>query len=100
MSGAAAPGQLLGLVEFRRGHNEAAHDLLQQTLALRPNEAEYLSNLTVVLQALGQSDGALDHYRRAVALKPDYPEAQANLGTDQHPKRSLGPAVAALPSVE
>ncbi len=37
-------------------------------------------NLGIVLSEQGEADQAIDHYRRAVALRPDYAEAHYNLG--------------------
>jgi protein O-mannosyl-transferase len=37
-------------------------------------------NLGIVLSGQGEADQAIDHYRRAVALRPDYAEAHYNLG--------------------
>ena len=38
------------------------------------------TNLAVALQASGMNDAAADHYRRAIALQPDYAPAYNNLG--------------------
>lgn len=37
-------------------------------------------NLGIVLTERGEADQAIDHYKRAVALRPDYAEAHYNLG--------------------
>ena len=37
-------------------------------------------NLGIVLSEQGEADQAIDHYQRAVALRPDYAEAHYNLG--------------------
>ena len=37
-------------------------------------------NLGIVLSEQGEADQAIDHYRQAVALRPDYAEAHYNLG--------------------
>jgi tetratricopeptide (TPR) repeat protein len=37
-------------------------------------------NLGIALSEQGETDQAIDHYRRAVALRPDYAEAHYNLG--------------------
>ena len=37
-------------------------------------------NLGIVLSEQGEADQAIDHYRRAVALRPEYAEAHYNLG--------------------
>jgi tetratricopeptide (TPR) repeat protein len=52
------------------------------------------TNLGVALQSEGRLDEAADHYRRAVALAPDYPPAYNNLATAQRAKGQLADAVA------
>jgi tetratricopeptide (TPR) repeat protein len=37
-------------------------------------------NLGIVLSEQGETDQAIDHYRHAIALRPDYAEAHYNLG--------------------
>src|SRR6266513_4390938 len=37
-------------------------------------------NLGIILRDRGETDQAIDHYKRAVALRPDYAEAHYNLG--------------------
>jgi tetratricopeptide (TPR) repeat protein len=39
------------------------------------------NNLAAALQTAGRFDEAADHYRRAIALRPDYAPAYSNLGT-------------------
>jgi Flp pilus assembly protein TadD len=51
----------------------------RKALALRPDHAETHNNLGAVLQALGQGEEALEHFRRAVALDPANAPAKANL---------------------
>jgi len=52
------------------------------------------TNLGVALQADGRVDEAADHYRRAIALAPDYPPVYNNLATAQRAKGQLAEAVA------
>jgi len=53
--------------------------LMERSLAARP-DASYFNNLGNMLRECGRLDDAIAHYRRAVALRPDYPEAHNNLG--------------------
>ena len=52
------------------------------TATLQKNPGCWMANynLGIVLSAQGEADQAIDHYRRAVALRPDYAEAHYNLG--------------------
>ena len=52
------------------------------------------TNLGATLQAEGRLDEAAGHYRRAIALAPDYPPAYNNLGTALRAKGQLTEAVA------
>jgi tetratricopeptide (TPR) repeat protein len=53
------------------------------------------SNLGAALQEDGRLDAAIDHYRRAVAIKSDYAPAYNNLGTALRAKGSVDAAIAA-----
>ncbi len=52
------------------------------TATLQKNPGCWMAhyNLGIVLSEQGEADQAIDHYRRAVALRPDYAEAHYNLG--------------------
>ena len=52
------------------------------TATLQKNPGCWMANynLGIVLSAQGEADQAIDNYRRAVALRPDYAEAHYNLG--------------------
>ena len=52
---------------------------MEQSLVERP-DASYFNNLGNMLRESGRLDDAITHYRRAVGLRPDYPEAHNNLG--------------------
>jgi tetratricopeptide (TPR) repeat protein len=52
------------------------------------------TNLGVALQAEGRLDEATDHYRRAIALQPDYPPVYNNLATALRAKGQIGDAIA------
>lgn len=71
-----------GLLYLKGGENERALDVLQQFLALYPE----FSNLEFVHNAIGiafyyqnQYDKAVESFRKAIEIKPDYPEARFNL---------------------
>jgi protein O-mannosyl-transferase len=52
------------------------------TATLQKNPSCWMAhyNLGIVLSEQGETDQAIDHYGRAVALRPDYAEAHYNLG--------------------
>ena len=63
--------------------NPAAHEgaiqFIQQAIAIHP-APEYFGNLGIVASAMGRLGEGIDAYRKALAIKPDYPEALCNLG--------------------
>ncbi|CAI8732171.1 MULTISPECIES: tetratricopeptide repeat protein [Burkholderia] len=80
----AQPGQpdamhFLGLLACQLKQYDAGLALMERSLAERP-DASYFNNLGNMLRECGRLDDAIAHYRRAVALRPDYPEAHNNLG--------------------
>ncbi|MDN7589682.1 tetratricopeptide repeat protein [Burkholderia seminalis] len=81
---AAQPGQpdamhFLGLLACQLKQYDAGLALMERSLAARP-DASYFNNLGNMLRECGRLDDAIAHYRRAVALRPEFPEAHNNLG--------------------
>lgn len=70
----------LSLIELQRGQPRAAVNALAAAVAIDGGMPEWHYHLALAHQSCGQADDALRHYGHAVALKPDYAEAQANLG--------------------
>jgi tetratricopeptide (TPR) repeat protein len=71
----------LGLLTWRQ--TAEYHNLFAlYTATLQKNPGCWMAhyNLGIVLVKQGEPDQAIDHYRRAVALRPDYGEAHYNLG--------------------
>jgi protein O-mannosyl-transferase len=71
----------LGFLTWRQTaeyHNLSA--LYTATLQKNPGCWMAHYNLGIVLSEQGEADHAIDHYRQAVALRPDYAEAHYNLG--------------------
>ncbi|WP_175995376.1 tetratricopeptide repeat protein [Burkholderia vietnamiensis] len=80
----AQPGQpdalhFLGLLACQLKQYDAGLALMKQSLVERP-DASYFNNLGNMLRESGRLDDAIAHYRRAVALRPEYAEAHNNLG--------------------
>ena len=67
------------------GRNDEAIALYQLWLRQTPSPLAYAAhfNLAVLLSSVDDVDGAEEAYRTALALKPDFTEAQLNLGSLQ-----------------
>ena len=72
---------LLGFLTWRQ--TAEYHNLFAlYTATLKKNPGCWMAhyNLGIALSKQGEADQAIDHYRQAVALRPDYAEAHYNLG--------------------
>jgi protein O-GlcNAc transferase len=81
-----------GLLACQTDRGKAGLALMRASIAVNPN-AVYYNNLGNALLQRGQIVEAIDGYRHAVALRPDYAEAHNNLG---HALREAGDAHAAM----
>jgi tetratricopeptide (TPR) repeat protein len=83
LSGALC-GVLLVLLGFLTWRQTAEYRNLfaLYTATLQKNPGCWMAhyNLGIVLSEQGEADQAIEHYRQAVALRPDYAEAHYNLG--------------------
>ncbi|MBP2316464.1 tetratricopeptide repeat protein [Azospirillum soli] len=89
---------LLGVLAHQTGHDAEAARLIAEAIA-RANEkgggkAEHHANLGLALHGLGRVAEAEAAYRRALALKEDYPEAQNSLGSALQDLGRLDEAIA------
>jgi tetratricopeptide (TPR) repeat protein len=85
----------LGFLTWRQ--TAEYHNLLTlYTATLQKNPGCWMAhyNLGIVLGEQGETDQAIDHYRRAVALRPDYAEAHYNLGRLLVEQNQLDDAIA------
>jgi SAM-dependent methyltransferase/tetratricopeptide (TPR) repeat protein len=67
--------QLLGLVEFEKGRNAAALELIGEAISANPNIPVYHYNFAVVCRSSADNVRAIEHLRTALALEPDYHDA-------------------------
>lgn len=72
--------RLTGVVEHKRGRDQAAVTSLESALHRHPDKALVHSNLGSVLRRLGDPENAAGHFERALSLKPDMEPAWYNLG--------------------
>ncbi|HEX4408355.1 MAG TPA: tetratricopeptide repeat protein [Xanthobacteraceae bacterium] len=79
---AIAPGQALILAEQKRRNNflADAEELARRAANAEPDNAEAAHMQALIAHQSGKSGEAIDHLRRAIALKPDISLYQANLG--------------------
>jgi protein O-GlcNAc transferase len=76
----AAALHYLGVLAHQVGRHDLALPLIDQSIALTPNDASYHSNRSEVLRALGRPADALEALRRALALRPGDADFTGNLG--------------------
>jgi len=83
---------LLGALAQQQGDHAAAVEYISRAIRIKPS-AQMHYNLGVALQAQDNLDAAIENYRQAVALKPDYVDAWSNLGSVQQAQDHLDAAV-------
>ena len=66
-----------GLLAHQRGRTDEAVNLIGQSLALSPNQADWHSNLGIVLQSNGRLGDAIAEYERAIESTPATPTRTA-----------------------
>jgi tetratricopeptide (TPR) repeat protein len=71
---------LSGVAHRRGGHTDAALEILEPLARAHPNWAAVHYELGMALGGAGRGDEALQAFQRAVALKPDLPDAWRALG--------------------
>jgi tetratricopeptide (TPR) repeat protein len=74
-----AAGEGLALAKAKLGDEPTAVELLERIRSIEPSPL-VLFNLAVLHQNQGREELAVQYYRDAVELDPDYPEALLNLG--------------------
>jgi tetratricopeptide (TPR) repeat protein len=69
---------MLGLIALQNGDFRGAADILASALKINADVAAAHNNRGIALNRLGQSDAALQHFDKAVALKPAFADAHGN----------------------
>lgn len=69
-----------GVLAHQQGKADEAAALIERSLELEPERADWYSNLGIVLQDRLELDGAAAAYRRAIAIDPSHANAHSNLG--------------------
>src|SRR6476661_4527175 len=69
-----------GVLAHQQGRNEEALTLIERSVALMPDQADWYSNFGIVYQSGGRLTPAIDSYRRAIAIDPSHANAHNNLG--------------------
>ena len=69
-----------GVLAHQMGRSADGVALIEKSVALVPDAADWYNNLGIVLQESSRFDEAIDAYRRAIALDADHANAHSNLG--------------------
>ncbi len=69
-----------GVLAHQEGRSELAVELIERSLALEPDRADWHSNLAIVLRDRLELDPAIAACQRAIALDPSHANAHNNLG--------------------
>ncbi len=72
-----------GVAAHRQQRYDESIGLIERSLQADPSQADWHSNLGIVLKAAGRLDGAIAAYGRAIALDPGHARAHNNLGVLQ-----------------
>ncbi|WP_116137959.1 tetratricopeptide repeat protein [Trinickia diaoshuihuensis] len=89
---------LSGLIAYHRGDYARACELIMAALARRESEIFY-GNLGNALAARGMRAAAMESFRQAIALKPDYVHPHNNLGNLLREQGQLTEAVECFKTV-
>ncbi len=66
---------------YRMGDMKRYEELMNEVLAADPTNPELYYNLGVSASSNGNNTKAIEYYKKALELKPDYPSAQINIAS-------------------
>lgn len=92
--------QLKSMVLKAKNQFQSSLSCLKQALEFDKNDPEIHNNIANLYQTNGQPSLALDHYKKAISLRPDYVEAIRNLALCYSGQGNSTEALALLNEVE
>ncbi len=69
-----------GVLAHQEGRNQEAVALIERSISLMPEQADWYSNLGIVFQSNDKLDLAIHSYQRAIAIDQNHANAHSNLG--------------------
>ena len=90
---------LLGVLAYQKTDYPQARDLLKQAIRQDEHKPLYHYNLALAWEKIGDRDEAIRAYENALRLKPNYVEAQSNLGNVFREQGNLNAAISAYERV-
>ncbi|NTW68854.1 MAG: tetratricopeptide repeat protein [Chlorobiaceae bacterium] len=84
---------LLGVIALQSKEYQKAVDLIDQAIAIYPDNATFYSNRAIALKELKQFEHALANFDKAIALNADYAEAYSNRGNTLYGLRMFDEAL-------
>lgn len=83
---------LLGLIAQQLGKNEIAVDLIGRAIRVQPSGFMYC-DLGAAYRAQGKLDAAIESFRQALRLSPDFADAHNQMGATLHAQGDFGTAI-------
>jgi len=68
-------------IQYKAGNIERFKELMNEASDKDPNNPELKYNLGVVSAGAGDTEAAMDYYKQAIAIRPDYPAANMNMAS-------------------
>jgi tetratricopeptide (TPR) repeat protein len=87
---------LLGVLAIQAKNHQLAVDLIDQAIAIFPQDAAFYNNRGIALKELRQLDAAVASFNKAIALKRDFAKAYSNRGAALLELKQLDVAVASF----
>jgi uncharacterized protein (TIGR02466 family) len=98
---AAHAYQMLSLILRKTGNMKGAFEAIKRAVALKPDNAEFQNSFGTFYRLVGRNDLALEFFKKAVKIAPNYVIAVMNLGDlylqNNNPLAALSVFDAAIP---